>query len=131
MNYFFFSYSVIILSPFNEINNIYSNKDPSLIPKYELHIIVLIAFLIGNIMRNDKSGTWNIFTVEINLLFAFCEIAIYYYLLYNNDLKNKSQNSEESKNKIDENLLNNPINDANNNNNQLPILDDILKKNNN
>ena len=122
---------IILLSPFNEINNIYSNKDPSLIPKYELHIIVLIAFLIGYIMRNDKSGTWNIFTVEINLLFAFCEIAIYYYLLYNNDLKNKSQNSEESKNKIDENLLNNPINDANNNNNQLPILDDILKKNNN
>ena len=102
-----------------------------MIPKYELHIIVLIAFLIGYIMRNDKSGTWNIFTVEINLLFAFCEIVIYYYLLYNIELKNKSQNSEESKNKIDENLLNNPINDANNNNNQLPILDDILKKNNN
>ena len=121
----------IILSPFYEINNIYSNKDPSLIPKYELHIVVLMAFLIGYIMRNDKSGTWNIFTVEINLLFAFCEIGIYYYLLYNIDLKNKSQNSEESKNKIDENLLNNPINDANNNNNQLPILDDILKKNNN
>ena len=128
---FFFGYTGIILSPFNEIKNIYSNKDPSLIPKYELHIVVLMAFLIGYIMRNDKSGTWNIFTVEINLLFAFCEIGIYYYLLYNIELKNKSQNSEESKNKIDENLLNNPINDANNNNNQLPILDDILKKNNN
>ena len=155
---FLIGYTGIIISSFHEFKDIYYKKDHSLIPKYDVHLVVFMAFFIGFLYKNLKNR-WNLFTIEINLVFSICEIGIYYYLIYNSNLKGENQ---EENNKIDENLLNNntpssnqidlndknnennqtpnvgnqmlnnPINDSNNNNdnNQLPVLNDILKNNN-
>ena len=155
---FLIGYTGIIISPFHEFKDIYYKKDHSLIPKYDVHLVVFMAFFIGFLNKNLKNK-WDLFTIEINLVFSICEIGIYYYLIYNSNLKGENQ---EENNKIDENLLNNntpssnqidlndknnennqtpnvgnqilnnPINDSNNNNdnNQLPVLNDILKNNN-
>ena len=155
---FLIGYTGIIISSFHEFKDIYYKKDHSLIPKYDVHLVVFMAFFIGFLNKNLKNK-WDLFTIEINLVFSICEIGIYYYLIYNSNLKGENQ---EENNKIDENLLNNntpssnqidlndknnennqtpnvgnqmlnnPINDSNNNNdnNQLPVLNDILKNNN-
>ena len=111
-------YTCLTLSPFLEWKKIYELRDYKLINQIDLFGIFVFNSNVGMAFLKYKFFVYFSFVVELNALLSIIETGIYFYLLYQSVIKQKSNETidpNSNSNKMSEQFItNNPVSADNN-----------------